>query len=182
MLSLTVLSSLIYVDRGVFASESRHESIVPWPEVNSSSQSDLQVHLWRVGVRNRLHQALLSLKIHHWHWLPPFQSSLPKMEVNLETIDRGECSDAHQKSSFTEALDELQGLPLGVNGVCVCVSVCVCLCVCVCKTGMSVQGHPTMHRSVPHNMESTWLTLFCHLKGWLMDKSVIFDSRHPHPP
>ena len=104
--------------------------------------------------------------------------SLPKMEVNLETIDRGECSDAHQKSSFTEALEICKGF-LWVSVVCVCVCVCVCTCICECvgTTGMSVQGHPTMHRSVPHNMESTWLTLSCHPKGWLMDKSVIIGLK-----
>ena len=115
-----MLSSMVYTDHGVFAYESRHEECCTGPKVNSSSKFYLQVHLWRVGVRHRLHQALLSLKIYRWDWLPPFQSSLPKMEVNLETIDRGECSDGHQKSSFTEALEICKGF-LWVSVVCVCV-------------------------------------------------------------
>ena len=104
VLSLNILSSMIYVDRGVFAFESRHESIVLWPKVNSSSKSYLQVHLWRVGVRYRLHQALLYLKTQHWDCV--LSASLPrhlvKMEVFLHlssspTSARGWCTGKTQR-------------------------------------------------------------------------------------
>ena len=56
------------------------------------------------------------------------------------------------EAQFYRGSGDMQELPLGVSGVCVCVYVCVCVCVCTCicecvgTIGMSVQGHPTIHR------------------------------------
>ena len=78
---------------------------------------------------------------------------------------------------------DLQGLPLGVSGVCVCVCVCVHASVSVWvplawvsratppRTG---QSHTTWN---PHGWHSP-ATLKA---GWWTNLSLL-DSRHPHPP